>query len=159
MGFSDYINPEQKTDKKPDKNEISAKSKEEESKLFTVILEVTNEPPDGLDVKDPRSDMSEDSHLWELLFKTAVSDPAVPDALFWRLKSMRILGTRLKKSRKTGDYVLRPGIGKNMWPSKDAYREEADHAIKPYHYEFTELLMPRFKEACKNMAKGGVAGD
>lgn len=94
-------------------------------------------------IADPRPDLAEDSHLWPQVFTLALAldvKASRKKALFAALHGMRIAGTRLVKSDKTGKLVFRPLVGKDGWKSEAEYKQAAAKYLRPYDRDMKELL-------------------
>lgn len=94
-------------------------------------------------IQDPRPDLAEDSGLWPQVFTLALALDVKAKrnkALFAALHGMRIHGTRLVKSEKTGKLVFRPLIGKDAWASETEYKQAADEYLRPFDQDMKELL-------------------
>lgn len=94
-------------------------------------------------ITDPRPDLAEDTAYWCQVFVLALAldvKAGRNKALFGALHGMRIAGTRLVKSDKTGKLVFRPLVGPGGWGGEAEYREAAGRYLKPFDRDMKELL-------------------
>lgn len=99
---------------------------------------------------DPRPDLAEDTTYWSQVFVLAmaadVKAKRKSNPLFGGLHGMRIAGTRLVKSDKTGKLVFRPLVGRDGWASEAEYKQAAGKYLKPFDKDMKELLMQLNRE-------------
>lgn len=95
-------------------------------------------------IADPRPDLSEDTTYWTQVFVLAIALDVKAgrkqSPLFGALHGMRIAGTRLVKSEKTGKLVFRPLVGESGWASETEYKQAADEYLRPFDQDMKELL-------------------
>lgn len=90
---------------------------------------------------DPRPELAGDSALWVRLL--ALADKNYEE-LSKPLRAMHRGGARLRKLS-SGNYGLRPELGRRGWPTEKVYREQADEQLGP-HRELLKLLLWDFTE-------------
>lgn len=106
-----------------------------------AVAEPTNKPGT---IADPRPDLKEDSGYWSQVFVLAAAldfkAKRKGDPLFGALHGMRIAGTRLVESEKTGKLVFRPLVGPGGWGSEAEYKEAAGKYLRPFDRDMKLLL-------------------
>lgn len=90
------------------------------------------------ELQDPRTDMQEDSALWEQLFKLAKEYE-----LAETLHGFRCMGTNLVPGSKF--YKMVPLYGKDYWPDEGYYQECRKQYLAPHAKELTVLLTELFQ--------------
>ena len=83
--------------------------------------------------EDPRPDLTEDSHLWELVLQAALRHPLPRGELYWPLEGMRRCGARLRIGNK-GTFKFEPPPPGSETPeyTEKEFKEHCDTYLKPH---------------------------
>jgi hypothetical protein len=101
----------------------------------SMVTEHVKQSETPLPLRDPRPDLTEDSHLWTALLELT---DEYDEELSSILNGFRCGGTRLK----FGDsrWVLRPDVGPGGWRSLDEYNEAKEKYLKDWFGVLLALL-------------------
>ncbi len=97
----------------------------------------------GTEFSDPRPDLDkqyQDGALWAQLLALSHWLNPLLSGLF---HGFRCMGTRLEKGPR--GYVIRPVIGRDAWPSQQAYDRDRDRYLMPHKDRVVELLDKLFE--------------